>query len=206
VTDRTIELDEHRGMMAQKATELRRLLAEVEADERALRVRQEELEAHLVAAPASSWCDAAEKVRYLLELFAATPAAQDPRRQRLIANVLDDFTRLCSRPTEGTSSKMRATWRLRNRKEITVALSFPNRSRFYDATRSAVRFWGHDSAMERSFFVTEDSLKRLQPNMRFDETGLLAAFDLNRDLIQTAATMVYARGRKASYDLVVADF
>jgi hypothetical protein len=105
MTDRTIELDEHRGMMAQKATELRRLLAEVEADERALRLRQEELEAHLIAAPSLSWCDAAEKVRYLLKLFAATPAAQDPRRQRLIANVLDDFTRLSSQPTDGSLSK-----------------------------------------------------------------------------------------------------
>jgi hypothetical protein len=103
MTDRTIELDEHRGMMAQKATELRRLLAEVEADERALRLRQEELEAHLISAPSLSWCDAAEKARYLLQLFAATPAAQDPRRQTLIANVLDDFSRLSSR--EGTSSK-----------------------------------------------------------------------------------------------------
>ncbi len=92
-------------MMAQKATELRRLLAEVEADERALRLRQDELEAHLLAAPALSWCDAAEKVRYLLKLFAATPTAQDPRRQRLIANVLDDFTRLSSQAAEGTSPK-----------------------------------------------------------------------------------------------------
>ena len=105
MTDRTIELDEHRGIMAQKATDLRRLLAEVEADERALRLRQEELEAHLVAAPALSWCDAAEKVRYLLKLFAATPAAQDPRRQALIANVLDDFTRFRSRSPEGTPSE-----------------------------------------------------------------------------------------------------
>ena len=38
MTERTIELDEHRGMAAQKATQLRRLLAEVEADERALRL------------------------------------------------------------------------------------------------------------------------------------------------------------------------
>jgi hypothetical protein len=105
MTDRTIELNEHRGIMAQKATDLRRLLAEVEADERTLRLRQEELGAHLVAAPALSWCDAAEKVRYLLKLFAATPAARDPRRQALIANVLDDFTRLCSRSPEGTPSE-----------------------------------------------------------------------------------------------------
>jgi hypothetical protein len=94
MTDKAIELDGHRGMMAQKATELRRLLAEVEADERALHLRQEELEAHLLAAPSLSWDDAAEKVRYLLKLFAATPAGQDPRRKTLIANVLEDFTRL----------------------------------------------------------------------------------------------------------------
>jgi hypothetical protein len=94
MTERAIELDAHRGMMAQKATELRRLLAEVEADERALRLRQEELEAHLLAAPAANWSEAAEKVRYLLKLFAATPTAQDPRRQTMIAHVLDDFARL----------------------------------------------------------------------------------------------------------------
>jgi hypothetical protein len=36
MTDKTIELDQHRGMAAQKATELRRLLADVEANEKAL--------------------------------------------------------------------------------------------------------------------------------------------------------------------------
>jgi hypothetical protein len=104
MTDKAIELDAHRGMMAQKATELRRLLAEVEADEKALRVRQEELEAHLLAAPAENWSDAAEKVRYLLKLFAATSSAQDPRRQMLIAHVLDDFARLAARAAEQTTS------------------------------------------------------------------------------------------------------
>lgn len=96
MTDRTIDLDHHRGMAAQKATELRRLLAEVQSDEKALRQRQEELETHLIAAPASGWNDAAEKARYLLGLFAATPQGQDPRRQKLIAAVLDDFERLSS--------------------------------------------------------------------------------------------------------------
>jgi hypothetical protein len=94
MTDRTIELDQHRGMAAQKETAIRRLMAEVEADERALRLRQDELEAQLLALPAMTWHDAAEKARYLLNVFAATPAAQDPRRQKLIANVLDDFRRL----------------------------------------------------------------------------------------------------------------
>ena len=94
MTDKTIDLDRHRGMAAQKATELRRLLADVEADEKALRVRQDELESHLLAAPAANWHEAAEKARYLLKLFAVTLGAQDPRRQRLVAAVLADFKRL----------------------------------------------------------------------------------------------------------------
>ena len=87
-----------------------------------------------------------------------------------------------------------------------MALDFPNRSRSYDATLRAVRFWGHDGAMEASFFVTEDALKRVQPDMRPDEVGLLRAFDANRDLIHATAARVYARGRRGSYDLVGADF
>src|SRR6478672_2307171 len=94
MTDKTIDLDQHRGMAAQKATGLRRLLAEVEANERVLRLRQAELETHLIAAPAANWQEAAEKARYLLNLFANTLAAEDPRRQNLIAAVLDDFERL----------------------------------------------------------------------------------------------------------------
>lgn len=98
MTDKTIELDRHRGMAAQKATDIRRLLTEVEANESALRLRQDELEAHLIAAPAESWPEAAEKARYLLGLFGATLGAQDPRRRKLIAAVLADFERLAREP------------------------------------------------------------------------------------------------------------
>jgi hypothetical protein len=94
MTDRTIDLDQRRGMAAQKATDLRRLLANVEANEKELRLRQDELESHLIAAPAANWHEAAEKARYLLNLLAATLVAQDPRRQKLIAAVLADFKRL----------------------------------------------------------------------------------------------------------------
>jgi hypothetical protein len=94
MTDKTIDLDAHRGMAAQKATGIRRLLAQVEANEKALRLRQDELESHLIAAPAANWHEAAEKARYLLNLFAGTLGAHDPRRQKLIAAVLDDFERL----------------------------------------------------------------------------------------------------------------
>ena len=94
MTDKPIDLDQHRGMSAQKATGLRRLLAEVESNEKSLRLRQDELETQLLSAPAANWHDAAEKARYLLNLFAATLGAQDPRRQKLIAAVLADFKRL----------------------------------------------------------------------------------------------------------------
>lgn len=94
MTDRTIDLDEHRGMAAQKATELRRLRVGVQTDQAALRARQHALEKMLLAQPAAGWPEAVEKARYLLALFAETPAGEDPRRQRLIADVLADFERL----------------------------------------------------------------------------------------------------------------
>ena len=89
-----IVLDEHRGMVAQQATEIRRRLAEVEADQATLRERRTELEKFLLAAPASTWLEAADKARYLISLLATTSLARDPRRQKLMASVLDDFGRL----------------------------------------------------------------------------------------------------------------
>ena len=94
MTDQPVDLDQHRGMAAQKATDLRRLLAEGAANEQTLRLTQEQLEVQLIAAPASTWEEAADKVRYLLSVFAATPSGQDPRRQTLIKAVLDDISRL----------------------------------------------------------------------------------------------------------------
>jgi hypothetical protein len=94
VTDRPVELDKHRGMAAQKATELRRLVAGVAADQAKLKARQEELEKFLVARPSANWSEAAEKARYLLGLFSSTMDAQDPRRRKLISDLLGDFDRL----------------------------------------------------------------------------------------------------------------
>jgi len=94
MTEKPVDLDKHRGMAAQKATELRRLLSEVAANEETLRDRQRELEDQLLATPSLSWEEAAEKARYLLSLFASSLGGQDPRRQMLIARVLEDFVRL----------------------------------------------------------------------------------------------------------------
>ena len=87
-----------------------------------------------------------------------------------------------------------------------MSLIFPNQSRSYDPTRGAVRFWGYQSSMECSFFVTTGALRKVQPNLQSDEAGFLNAFDTNRDLICKTAATVYARGRKGSYELVTADF
>jgi hypothetical protein len=62
----------------------------VEAEEKALGLRQDELEAHFLAGRR----EAAEKALYLLNLFAGSMAGKDPRRQELIAAVLGDFERL----------------------------------------------------------------------------------------------------------------
>jgi hypothetical protein len=85
-------------------------------------------------------------------------------------------------------------------------IDFPNHSRSYDSTRRAVRFWGHDSAIEASFYLSEDALTRIQPDVRLDESGFLNAFDANRDKICAAAAKIYVRGSRGSYDLVAANF
>jgi len=85
-------------------------------------------------------------------------------------------------------------------------IEFPNHSRSYDQTRRAVRFWGHDSALEATFFIEEGALRRIQPDAGPDESGFLNAFDRNRDVICAAAAKVYVRGSRGTYDLVAANF
>ena len=92
-------LDERRGMAAQAATEVRRRLAEVETQRRALQQRQVELETYFAASPSASWEEAADKARYLLQLLAGTSLGRDPRRKKIITGVLEDFRRLAGQPS-----------------------------------------------------------------------------------------------------------
>jgi hypothetical protein len=94
MTDRPVDLDKHRGMAAQKATDLRRALAEVENNLRALREREADLENRFMTVPASSWPEAAVKARYLLNLYAASLPADDTRHRALVGALFDDFARL----------------------------------------------------------------------------------------------------------------
>jgi hypothetical protein len=100
VTEESITLDERRGMMAQRATDIRRRLAHVEVDRVALQQRRGDLEKFLLTAPGTTWGEAAEKARYLITLLAGTRAGRDPRRQKLIEAVLNDFRRLSDGPTK----------------------------------------------------------------------------------------------------------
>jgi hypothetical protein len=88
------DLDKHRGMAAQKATDIRRALAEVESNARDLRDRQALVEDQLLSSPASSWPEAAAKARYVLNLYAAGLAPDDSRHRDLVAAIFEDFARL----------------------------------------------------------------------------------------------------------------
>jgi hypothetical protein len=94
MSDEPLDLDKHRGMAAQKATDLRRVLAEVESDTRDLRDRQARFENQLLSLPAASWRDAAAKARYVLNLYAAGLSPEDTRHRDLVAAILEDFARL----------------------------------------------------------------------------------------------------------------
>ena len=90
-SDGPIDLDARRGMGAQKATEIRRRLQEVRADQDSLRKRQKQLEKILRSAPAKTQYEVAVKARYLIQLFAATAEAREPRRQKLIRETLEEL-------------------------------------------------------------------------------------------------------------------
>ena len=94
MNDNPVDLDKHRGMAAQKATDIRRALTEVENNARDLRDRQAHLENQLLTVSAASWPEAAAKARYILNLYAAGLAPDDSQHRDLVAAVLADFVRL----------------------------------------------------------------------------------------------------------------
>jgi hypothetical protein len=96
VSESPIDLDKHRGMAAQKATDIRRVLADVEANARLLRDSQAAVELQLLEVPASSWPEAVAKARYVLNLYAAGLAPTDTHHRDLVTAVLADLTRLAS--------------------------------------------------------------------------------------------------------------
>ena len=94
VDETPIDLDRHRGMAAQKATDIRRVLADVEANANLLREKQGVVELQLLAVPAASWSEAVAKARYVLNLYSASLAPSDTHHRDLVTAVLADLTRL----------------------------------------------------------------------------------------------------------------
>ena len=98
MTDDPVDLDKHRDLAALRAAELRRQRRQAgEAGQDLPDGQEKRLEEFLLASPADNWPDAAAKAKYLIDLFAATPEAQDPRRKDLIAQTLSDIDRLCNK-------------------------------------------------------------------------------------------------------------
>ena len=99
MTEIPIELDKHLGMAAQKATDIRRVVAEVEVNAKLLRDTQGVLETQILAAPATSWPEAVAKARYVLNLYSASLAPNDTHHRDLVAAVLEDLARLSGEET-----------------------------------------------------------------------------------------------------------
>lgn len=86
-----------------------------------------------------------------------------------------------------------------------MALSFPNRSRNFNAARKAVRFLAHDGMFEIPFFVEAGALlKSSSPHST--EAECLSAFDAARGLIEDVAQNVYSSGHRSVYILTRDDF
>jgi hypothetical protein len=69
-----------------------------------------------------------------------------------------------------------------------------------------VSFWGSDGAMEISFQVEFDALRKLNPASSDDEAGVLGTFDKYRAVIQRAANVAYSRQRGGYHRLIAANF
>ena len=93
--DDPFELDSRRSSAGKMASDIRRhAIRDSEADRDAARLRQQELEAQLLAEEARTWPQVAAKAQYLIRLYAQTPEAQDARRAKLIERALAEIARL----------------------------------------------------------------------------------------------------------------
>ena len=75
-------------------------------------------------------------------------------------------------------------------------LNLANPSRIFNQTRHQSQFWGHDSAMQWSFFVTEGALKRLQPNVERSEASCCSALILIEPLYTPRAKRLLRAARR----------
>lgn len=108
MTEITVDPDDHRSTAVLNGFGIRRQrLHAFQLDRTTVRHQRQAFEKFFQGAPgpvaaAKTWPEATAKARDLIRLFATTAEAQDPRRQRFIANALDDLIRLCD-PAKGRS-------------------------------------------------------------------------------------------------------
>jgi len=87
-----------------------------------------------------------------------------------------------------------------------MTLTFPNRIRSFDTKGKRVRFWGYDSAMEISFFIDSEAIRKLNPqsqNAVEIEAEILKIFDAAWEQICTVAEKVYLQARRGSYTCIL---
>lgn len=86
-----------------------------------------------------------------------------------------------------------------------MSLEFPNSSRYFDASKSRINFWGYDRTIEVSYFIGADVLKRFSEYVGEGEAELLKVFDANIETIHKSATAVYSKrsNNKGSFTYVL---
>lgn len=77
-----------------------------------------------------------------------------------------------------------------------MSLAFPNPTRSFDETINCVRFSGHDSAIEVSFFMEVNALAKIYPELIQMETEILLAFDAEIEKIHNAASKAYSQNKR----------
>lgn len=89
-----------------------------------------------------------------------------------------------------------------------MPLTFPNASRCFEAQDKRIRFWGYDTAIELTFFVTAETLAMIRPGVTQEEADLLLAFDSSLERIHAAARSAYQHRNNTSYayNLEASDF
>lgn len=100
-----IDLDKHRGMAAQKETDIRRRILEVQSDRAALKIRQRDFEDLLESVPAQSQREAVIKAKYIIHLYAGTQESPDPRLAPVIARSFEELDRLFNLHTPPTGQE-----------------------------------------------------------------------------------------------------
>lgn len=82
-------------------------------------------------------------------------------------------------------------------------LVFPNECRSFIPTKNHVRFWGYVDAIEITFMVEEDALRKIYPSLESSEKALLDVFDSSVEKIHETARAVYKRSRDRAYAYVL---